>query len=481
MPYTRISSSRNGAEALQYVLNQQSHNPDVEKRNELVGTVGFLSTDYNGILDECNNLWSRCSSRNKVRMRRLVISFSEEELPKDDPNSPAKAMTIATEICKKYEGHPFVIAVQRDGTGGHWHCHMLSPNVNAVTYKGFTDEQTKYYTLENYSKEVCDEYLPHVKHSKAKERFSQAERTKLEQNEKIKKQNAQIREDNKITEFMNKSRPESEQAPLQELKPLNYIWKQDLKERVSAAISESKSREDFLKRCTAHGVEAEYRDATKKQPEYILYELTDTTNFPDGEKIPKNLKSKSYKLGADYDLERLDEVINQKNPKPIEKIEPAPIISHEEQEEIHEQVRDVAEMYRWAKANGMDYFEHGVYDIDLADKARDAYDEYKRNPPKKEDDGEKTEEIQTEVSEPEEQIAPIPVVPFEDETEEEESDEELFEEPEDFEPDLSELGDEDDIEDVVIGRQLSPELQDMIDSFEKDKQEAGRGFEFGDE
>ena len=321
-----------------------------------------------------------------------------------------------------------------------------------------------------------------MKHTKAKERFTQAERTKLEQNEKIKKQNAQMKEDNKIIEFMNQNRPESEQVPLLEPQPLNYIWKQDLKQRVAAAMSESTSREDFLKRCTAHGVEAEYRDATKKQPEYILYELTDTTNFPDGEEIPKNLKSKSYKLGADYDLERLDEVISQKNPKPIEKIEPAPIISHEEQEEIHEQVRDVAEMYRWAKANGMDYFEHGVYDIDLADKARDAYDEYKRNPPKTKDDEENTEEVQAESPEPEEQIAPIPVEPVEDELEEEPDDDELFEELDDYEPDLSELEDEDDIEDVVIGRQLSPELQDMIDSFEKDKQEAvGRGFEFGDD
>ena len=43
-------------------------------------------------------------------------------------------------------------------------------------------------------------------------------------------------------------------------------------------MSEATSRDDYLKRLTAHGVEGEYR-TSKKQGDYIIYELADTAGF----------------------------------------------------------------------------------------------------------------------------------------------------------------------------------------------------------
>ena len=65
---------------------------------------------------------------------------------------------------------------------------------------------------------------------------------------------------------------------------MEYLWRDDLKNRVREAMEEATDREDFLKRLTAHGVEGEYR-TSKKQGDYIIYELTDLSGF-EGE-LPK--------------------------------------------------------------------------------------------------------------------------------------------------------------------------------------------------
>ena len=288
MPYSRISHTRNGADALRYALEGKGHTKG-KKRNLIVGTVGFLPDEAMPYLSQCEKLWKRASSRNKTQMRRIVVSFSPNELPPDDPDSPLKALEIGMEIARRaYKGHSFIIAVQNDGKGGKIHIHMLSPNVNMITYKGFTDDQTKHWYLERQVDEVCRDYFELDTGSNAYEKVFQSERRKREENEAIRKENEGLSEEKQ--------------------KPLNYIWKDDLKGRIRTAMGEASGHDDFLMCLSEHGVRGEFRH-TKKQGDFILYELTDTSGFTG--KIPANLKSKSYKLGNGFGLKALDEGIRK--------------------------------------------------------------------------------------------------------------------------------------------------------------------------
>ena len=89
-----------------------------------------------------------------------------------------------------------------------------------------------------------------------------------------------------------------------------YVWKDDLKSRITEALNESESEEDWIKNLPAHGVNIEVHDS-KKRGKYYTYELMDTDGFGD-KKIPQNLKSRSYKLGTLYDAEHVQEYFSEK-------------------------------------------------------------------------------------------------------------------------------------------------------------------------
>lgn len=67
----------------------------------------------------------------------------------------------------------------------------------------------------------------------------------------------------------------------------------------------SETEADWISNLTKYGVNVEVHDS-KKRGKYYTYELMDTSKFPDGKKIPANLKSRSYKLGTRYDAEEIE-------------------------------------------------------------------------------------------------------------------------------------------------------------------------------
>ena len=90
--------------------------------------------------------------------------------------------------------------------------------------------------------------------------------------------------------------------------PAIYIWQDDLKRRISEAALQATDFESFQEELVSRGVELDIKQPTKKHPERVIsYELVDTTKFDDTAKIPRNLKCRSYKLGADYEYPRLEE------------------------------------------------------------------------------------------------------------------------------------------------------------------------------
>ncbi len=179
------------------------------------------------------------------------------------------------EICERaYPGHAFVCAVQSDGRGGKLHMHLVSPNVNVINNKGFTDEQTRYWYLRQITDDVCSKYFELDEGEKSYERKAKTLRGMREANEKIKEENDSL--------------------PTEEQKPLKYIWRDDVQERVLHSMQGVESYDEFFGNLRNNGVDVETIQS-KKRGTFFKYTLTDTSKFTG--KIPEKLHARSYRLG----------------------------------------------------------------------------------------------------------------------------------------------------------------------------------------
>ena len=289
MPYSSITHTSRGADALMYAIHSKSHMHGKE-RNLLVSPIGFSPGDYYSYLEQFEDTWKYASSKNKNQVRRIIISWSTKELDPNDPDSPEIAYQICAELMQKaFYGFPAVVCIQNDGKGEKLHAHVIASNVNVITHKGFDDIQTSHWYLQKNVDKVCEKFIeidPGLENSR--DRVSRTERRKREENIRINEENAKL--------------------PMSEKKQLKYIWKDDLKARIRQVMKASISRDDFAERLFDIGVAAEYR-STKGHGDFLVYELMDSSNFPNEEKIPINLKCKSYKLGSEYDICELDNQI----------------------------------------------------------------------------------------------------------------------------------------------------------------------------
>ena len=305
MCYSRISHSKNGLESLQYILEGEGHNGG--ERNLTVFPIGLADSCVKSYYEQCEELWARASSRNLTRARNLIISFSPKELDPKKEESVIIAQQIAMEICERaYPGHAFVCAVQSDGRGGKLHMHLVSPNVNTINYKGFADEQTRYWYLRQITDDVCSKYFELDEGEKSYERKAKTLRGMREANEKIKEENASL--------------------PIEEQKPLKYIWRDDVQERVLHCMQGVRSYDEFFDNLKNNGVDVETVQS-KKRGTFFGYILTDTSKFTG--KIPDKLHARSYRLGDEYGIAALDAEIEKNTKKEIVSADaPEPELSH---------------------------------------------------------------------------------------------------------------------------------------------------------
>lgn len=281
--YTRITPSNNGREAIQYARgkNGKGHN-DNEHRNLLVAGINMLPDDSIPFEEQMDKYWSRASAQHKVQVRRIIGSFSKKELDPLDPNAKYIALQMIIDFVEKYyPDRQAAVFIQNDGVGENLHFHLIVNDCDMISAKGCSRDQQKYWYVEKNFDAVAEQYIQMDEGAKqTKDKKSQYERTEKQKSDEGKK--------------------------------TGYVWKDDLKKRIREAMEAATSREDFLKQLTARGVEGEYR-ATKKNGSFVLYELTDTSGF--GGELPKKreyFKAKSHKLGSDYDIEELDEMIQTK-------------------------------------------------------------------------------------------------------------------------------------------------------------------------
>lgn len=338
MAYSRVTRTKNGADALKYAEgNGKGHNGNGE-RNEFVSRVNlFASVSY---LQQTQRYWDKARSNHKIQVIRIVQSFSKNEFDPKNLNDGSLANELGVEFAYAYyPNRQVVVFTQRDGKSGLWHNHVLVNDVEMGTLKGCENYQYKHSVVKSWNDKITSKYttLDRGK-QKTADKISRAERVKREQGE--------------------------------------YVWRDNLKSRVHNAMEMSKTENDFEECLKANSVGAT-RKISKKYGEYFTYELLDTSNVPEDCKLPNHkLLGRSYKLGTAYSLDALRDVLKAKEakeqPKPT-KIEPV----KDEVEVEPEQAESKIEFFNWCKSIGESFLdENNSMDFNKYEALRVRYDAF---------------------------------------------------------------------------------------------------------
>ena len=272
MAYTRVTRTANGHGALMYAYGKGKGHNGSDVRNDLIANVNILP----GVPAEIQmqKYWNRARANHKTQVIRVVQSFSVRELNPDEPADILTANIIGQEFVQKYyPDRQAVVFTQTDGKSGLIHNHVIISDTDMTSSRGCDKQQYYQPTLAKWTDEIAGQYFElDFGDTTVPDKTTQTERAKRALGE--------------------------------------YVWKDDLKSRITEALNESESEEDWIKNLPAHGVNIEVHDS-KKRGKYYTYELMDTDGFGD-KKIPQNLKSRSYKLGTLYDEEHVQEYFSEK-------------------------------------------------------------------------------------------------------------------------------------------------------------------------
>ena len=272
MAYTRVTRTANGHGALMYAYGKGKGHNGSDVRNDLIANVNILP----GVPAEIQmqKYWNRARANHKTQVIRVVQSFSVRELNPDEPADILTANMIGQEFVQKYyPDRQAVVFTQTDGKSGLIHNHIIISDTDMTSSKGCDKQQYYQPTLAKWTDEIAGQYFElDFGDTTVPDKTTQTERAKRALGE--------------------------------------YVWKDDLKSRITEAMNESESEEDWIRNLPAHGVNIEVHDS-KKRGKYYTYELMDTDGFGD-KKIPQNLKSRSYKLGTLYDAEHVQEYFSEK-------------------------------------------------------------------------------------------------------------------------------------------------------------------------
>ncbi len=249
----------------------KGHNGN-EHRNAMIGYVNLLP----GVdpADQMQVRWNKARKNHTTQVLRIVQSFSRNELNPDNPEDILTANMIGQEFVQKYyPDRQAMVFTQIDGKSGLVHNHVIISDTDLIASKGCTKEQYYFPKIMEWTNEIAGQYMKLDFGEKTEDKTTQTERHKREVGE--------------------------------------YVWKDDLKSRITEAMQTSETEADWISNLTKYGVNIEVHDS-KKRGRYYTYELMDTSKFPEGKKIPANLKSRSYKLGTRYDAEEIESYFQKK-------------------------------------------------------------------------------------------------------------------------------------------------------------------------
>lgn len=294
MAYSSITRTPKGRDALNYALGLygKGHNGK-EKRNEYISFVNLpLPADKNDkrFIKAFENVWKHARNNHTCQMLRLIVSYSRNELDPDNPEDILKANEIGQKIVKMfYKNRQAVVFTQIDGKSGLIHTHILISDVELETYKACDNILYK----SDYVADMVDKVI-------------ESEGITLDYGQGMGKE--EWKEHKKGIKNRDTYKESNARAKGQ------YVWKDDLKARISSCMSSCTSEAQFIDQMKENGVLVEIHDAktTKKKDgtiinrdKYYTYTLTDTSKFPDGQKVPERRKARSNKLGTDYDVKTI--------------------------------------------------------------------------------------------------------------------------------------------------------------------------------
>lgn len=280
MAYTKVTRAHNGKKAINYLFGA-SHSEGIERNYHITG-VNMVSFDSVSPSDQFARYWNRASDRVKVQVIRVTQSFSDKEF---DPNNEADILTaheVGVEAGKQIFGdRQFIVATQIDGKSGYIHNHIFANNINMITNQGMRGDDYQHSRIQQISDDVIKSFGVKLDYGKNKgDKYTQAERAKREKSE--------------------------------------YVWKDDLKERIRESIDASSDFDCFEDALAFRGVSV-------RKGKTITYTLDDTTAYEDfyGEPPKKPFKVRGSKLGYAFDVAEIEKTFLEKNgvqitvPKPI--------------------------------------------------------------------------------------------------------------------------------------------------------------------
>ena len=261
--YSRITATQNGRDAIAYAEGNPHNN--AAQRNLKVTPINMITNGR--YANQMQRYWNKATSKHKVQVRRLIVSFSQRELNPDNPEDLEKANQIMKQFIKEeYPDRQAVLYFQADGKGHNLHCHAIINDVSMTDHKACDDNHKHYSYIASKVDNVAKRYIDI---------------------------------DNGIQQTQEKKTQYERQAEDSEA----YSYKQDMKQRILEAAKSAKDKEDFMKQLEERGITAQEKDSKK----YGKYYTFDFVQCPI--KV-KNTKARSYKLGDMFSPESLSSMYN---------------------------------------------------------------------------------------------------------------------------------------------------------------------------
>lgn len=227
---------------------------------------------------QMNRYWRRARSNHKIQIIAIVQSFSKKEFDPANEGDILKANQVGQQLVNEhFKGRQALVCTQIDGKKGYVHNHILINDVSMIDLKGCVKEQYYYKNIEIWTDEITQEYtILDLGEKNAEEKVTRTERAKREKGE--------------------------------------YVYRDDIRERVLKAMKNSASEEDYFRRLSKNGIGVKKKNSPKYGEHYV-YELLDFSKVPEGTKLPKhgNRSARSYRLGTLYGPEALQVEIERFN------------------------------------------------------------------------------------------------------------------------------------------------------------------------
>lgn len=172
----------------------------------------------------------------KTQVLRIVQSFSLKELNPENKDDILTANLIGQEFVQKYyPNRQAVVFTQIDGKSGLVHNHVIISDMDLESAKGCTKEQYYFPKVKEWTNEIAGQYMKlDFGEQQAEDKTTQTERHKREVGK--------------------------------------YVWKDDLKSRITKAMQQSFSEQEWIDKLPEFGVNIEVHNS-KKRGRYYTYEL----------------------------------------------------------------------------------------------------------------------------------------------------------------------------------------------------------------